>query len=138
MLLTEVLLSRLFSVVFWYHFTFLVVSLSLLGLSAGGIYVYLYSGKKFRKEKIYSQLALLSGYLAITLFICLVIFCHFPFELDFSIFGSLRTFIVCLIAAIPFFIFGVYFSLIFLHFSASINKIYFANLAGSAVMPKAE
>src|SRR5436853_3062089 len=40
-LLLELALTRLFSVVLFYHFAFLAISLALLGLGAGGIFAHL-------------------------------------------------------------------------------------------------
>src|SRR5512141_2275068 len=40
-LLLELGLTRLFSVVLFYHFAFLAISIALLGLGAGGVFAYL-------------------------------------------------------------------------------------------------
>jgi hypothetical protein len=40
-LLLELALTRLFSVVLFYHFAFLAISIALLGLGAGGVFAYL-------------------------------------------------------------------------------------------------
>src|ERR1700735_992878 len=40
-LLLELALTRLFSVVLFYHFAFLAISIALLGLGAGGVFSYL-------------------------------------------------------------------------------------------------
>src|SRR5271156_4445697 len=40
-LLLELTLTRLFSVVLFYHFAFLAISIALLGLGAGGVFTYL-------------------------------------------------------------------------------------------------
>src|SRR5438876_2514740 len=39
-LLLELSLTRLFSVILFYHFAFLAISLALLGLGAGGVFAY--------------------------------------------------------------------------------------------------
>src|SRR6478609_6167101 len=39
-LLLELALTRLFSVVLFYHFAFLAISIALLGLGAGGVFAY--------------------------------------------------------------------------------------------------
>src|ERR1700722_20700581 len=44
-LLLELGLTRLFSVVLFYHFAFLAISIALLGLGAGGVFAYL--GKRW-------------------------------------------------------------------------------------------
>ncbi len=40
-LLLELSLTRLFSVILFYHFAFLAISVALLGLGAGGVFAYL-------------------------------------------------------------------------------------------------
>src|SRR5690349_23302547 len=40
-LLLELSLTRLFSVVLFYHFAFLAISIALLGLGAGGVFAYI-------------------------------------------------------------------------------------------------
>jgi len=40
-LLLELALTRLFSVVLYYHFAFLAISLAMLGLGVGGVFSYL-------------------------------------------------------------------------------------------------
>src|SRR5215469_7338128 len=44
-LLLELALTRLFSVVLFYHFAFLAISIALLGLGAGGVFAYLLKTK---------------------------------------------------------------------------------------------
>src|SRR6187200_2969528 len=39
--MTELALTRIFSVVMYYHFAFLAISIALFGLSASGVYAYL-------------------------------------------------------------------------------------------------
>ena len=46
-LLLELALTRLFSVVLFYHFAFLAISIALLGLGAGGVFAYLFKGNAF-------------------------------------------------------------------------------------------
>src|SRR6266536_219349 len=41
-LLLELTLTRLFSVVLFYHFAFLAISIALLGLGAGGVFAHLW------------------------------------------------------------------------------------------------
>ena len=41
LLMTELALTRIFSVTMFYHFAFLAISIALFGLSASGVFVYL-------------------------------------------------------------------------------------------------
>jgi hypothetical protein len=49
-LLLELSLTRLFSVVLFYHFAFLAISIALLGLGAGGVFAYLLKDKLTRRD----------------------------------------------------------------------------------------
>src|SRR5579863_5395077 len=41
LLMTELALTRIFSVVMYYHFAFLAISIALFGMSASGVFAYL-------------------------------------------------------------------------------------------------
>src|SRR5436305_3373910 len=62
-LLLELSLTRLFSVVLFYHFAFLAISVALLGLGAGGVLAYI--GKhylqKFATRRLASVLCLVQA-----------------------------------------------------------------------------
>src|SRR6266566_6392217 len=45
-LLLELALTRIFSVVFYYHFAFLAISIALFGLGLGGVFSYVVAGWK--------------------------------------------------------------------------------------------
>src|SRR5438094_9583331 len=49
-LLLELALTRLFSVVLFYHFAFLAISIALLGLGAGGVFAHLAKTRLARLE----------------------------------------------------------------------------------------
>src|SRR3982751_4993986 len=45
LLMTELSLTRIFSVTMYYHFAFMAISIALFGLSASGVYVFLRQGR---------------------------------------------------------------------------------------------
>src|SRR6202050_2100782 len=59
-LLLELALTRLFSVVLFYHFAFLAISVALLGLGAGGVVAYLLKNRLARTDtrKLASRLCI--------------------------------------------------------------------------------
>ena len=63
-LMMEILLTRVFSVTMWYHFAFVAVSLAMLGLSAGAMFVYLMPNA-FSPARTRSAMALFSLVLAL-------------------------------------------------------------------------
>src|SRR5690242_5903018 len=58
-LILELALTRIFSVVFYYHFAFLAISIALFGLGAGGVFSYVVAA---RPGNVYQKL----GSLALT------------------------------------------------------------------------
>src|ERR1700758_4964449 len=49
LLMTELALTRIFSVVMYYHFAFLAISIALFGISASGVFAYVARGRLARK-----------------------------------------------------------------------------------------
>ena len=130
-LLLELALTRLFSVVLFYHFAFLAISIALLGLGAGGVFAYLGKQRlaKFETRRLAAMLCAINS---VAVFVVLEIVLHVPvsLELSWTNFGKLTT--LYLSAAIPFFFTGLLFSLIFARESRHIPRIYGADLAGGA------
>lgn len=114
----EMLLTRLFSTILAYHFAFLITSLAVLGLGIGGMIAY----HKEKLSNIFSDynIILPISYLCIILTMYLI-----PFWGNLAFYGILAT--------IPFLIAGMIISTIFKKNSRISNRIYFADLIGSAL-----
>ena len=131
-LLLELALTRLFSVVLFYHFAFLAISIALLGLGAGGVFAYLRKQRLTRIDTrtLAAQLCCLN---AIAIPIVLEVVLHVPVSLELS-WGNLgRLTALYLAAAIPFFLTGVLFSVVFAREARSITRLYGADLLGGAL-----
>src|SRR6201993_4195756 len=131
-LLLELALTRLFSVVLFYHFAFLAISIALLGLGAGGVFAYLRKERLNRVETrpLAARLCCLN---AIVIPIVLEIVLHVPVSLELS-WGNLgRLTALYLAAAVPFFLTGVLFSVVFAREARSITRLYGADLLGGAL-----
>ncbi|GAC1435534.1 MAG: hypothetical protein NVS1B11_35520 [Terriglobales bacterium] len=131
-LLLELALTRLFSVILFYHFAFLAISIALLGLGTGGVFAHLarksLSLKPFRP--LVSQLCVFN---ALSIPAVLEIALHVPVSLDLSGSNFLRLTLLYLASAIPFFVTGVQFSIVFARESALIPSLYGSDLAGGAL-----
>src|SRR5208282_4623668 len=79
-LLLELALTRLFSVVLFYHFAFLAISIALLGLGAGGVFAYLLK-KRLARTGTRTLAARLCIDNSILVFIVLVVVVHVPVAL---------------------------------------------------------
>src|SRR2546421_2214460 len=79
----ELALTRLFSVVLFYHFAFLAVSIALLGLGAGGVFAYLRRQQlgRFPTPQLGAQPCLLN---ALSIVVALQIVLHVPVSLVLS------------------------------------------------------
>ena len=67
-LLLELALTRVFSVVYFYHFAFLAISIALFGLGAGGVFSYVCPGWR---GSLFNKLGVLAALNAIALVLCL-------------------------------------------------------------------
>jgi spermidine synthase len=131
-LLLELALTRLFSVVLFYHFAFLAISIALLGLGAGGVFAHLWKHSLNAWET--RRIAMASSTLmAIVIPLVLEIVLHVPVSLRLSAGNFLRLSMVYLCSALPFFLTGLQFSTIFARESSRISRIYGADLIGGAI-----
>ncbi len=131
-LLTELLLTRIFSVTMFYHLSFLVVSLAMLGFGASGLIVNLAPGW-FPQEKLFAHAALGAVLFATTSVAAIGFSFQLPISLDSSTANWARigaTYVMC---AIPFLFGGLVVSLILTHRPAQANRLYFADLVGAAL-----
>jgi spermidine synthase len=131
-LLLELALTRLFSVVLFYHFAFLVISIALLGLGAGGVFAYLGKNRLGRIETR-PLAATLCCFNAIVIPVVLEIVLHVPVSLELSWGNLLKLTLLYLSAAIPFLLTGILFSVVFAREARTITRLYGADLLGGAL-----
>ena len=131
-LLLELGLTRLFSVVLFYHFAFLAISIALLGLGAGGVFAYIRKEALSRipTSRLLSRLCLINT-VAIPLVLLVVL--RIPVSLALSPANFLRLTAMYIAAAVPFFMTGLAFSVIFSRKAARIPQLYAADLLGGAL-----
>jgi hypothetical protein len=123
-LLLELSLTRIFSVVFYYHFAFLAISIALFGLGAGGVFSYVVAAWP---GGLYQKL----GVLAIADAIAVVSALEFVLTRK----GQLQTLDVCLVyfvCALPFFFSGTVVSLVISDTIHRVDRVYFFDLIGAA------
>lgn len=123
-LLLELTLTRIFSVVYYYHFAFLAISIALFGLGAGGVFSYVvsrWSGPMFRK------VGMLAASNAIGCVLCLWYLLTQTGELN-----TPQLALAYFITAVPFFFSGTILSLVISETLERVNKTYFFDLLGAA------
>ena len=131
-LLLELALTRLFSVVLFYHFAFLAISIALLGLGAGGVFAHLRKDRlaRFETRALVSRLCSVN---ALIVPVVLVIVLRTPVSLEISTANFLRLTAIYLASAVPFFITGLEFSVVFAREASHVSPLYAADLAGGAL-----
>lgn len=118
-LMFEVLLTRIFSALLWYHFAFVAISSALLGWGVGA-YILTFFKKKYELLTIFSTLFSLS----ILLFLLVVI--KVPAN-----FSALTLFFA--FSILPFLFGGMCLSLIFDIYGKFSGKLYFSDLFGASI-----
>jgi hypothetical protein len=132
LLMTELALTRIFSVTMFYHFAFLAISIALFGLSASGVFVYLMRRRLAARDsaELLSRGALLHGATTLVALACLV---SIRVELSDSTEDRIRMVAIYLLGAAPFFTGGAVISLAFARLTERINLLYGADLLGAAL-----
>src|SRR5262249_27683279 len=106
LLMVELALTRIFSVVMYYHFAFLAISIALFGLSASGVYAYL-RRSTFDRSQIDSLLTTQSVIYAVCTTVALFALVRLRVGLTYSPRNLLLMLLIYLLAALPFFTGGL-------------------------------
>jgi hypothetical protein len=121
-LIFEIALTRIYSATIWYHFTFVAVSVALLGWGLGGLAVHLQ--KRTGRLTLERAGMYAAGY-AVTVPVCLWLLVQFPFTLD-------RLALYFIAPLVPFFLAGMALSTIFAIRKDIAGSLYFADLVGAS------
>jgi predicted membrane-bound spermidine synthase len=123
-LLLELSLTRIFSVVFYYHFAFLAISIALFGMGAGGVFSYVVAGWRgslFRKVGVLSAVNTLLVALAVgTVLVQKETLDTWQFAL------------IYVTNSLPFFVSGAILSLVISDTVGRVNRVYFFDLLGAS------
>ncbi len=130
-LLLELALTRLFSVVLFYHFAFLAISIALLGLGAGGVFAHLKQNflARWPTRRLGTWLAALN---ALAVLLALEVVLHTPVSLQLTAGSFVRLSAIYLASALPFFGTGLMFSVVFAREKRQVASLYGADLVGGA------
>jgi hypothetical protein len=131
-LLLELALTRLFSVVLFYHFAFLAISVALLGLGAGGVFAHIFRHRLSRWTVEQLGGVLLSANALVILGVLQVVL-HSAVSLNLELRNFEKLSLLYVAAAIPFFITGLLFSIVFARKSEQVARLYGFDLIGGAV-----
>jgi hypothetical protein len=130
----QVLLTRLLSAVLFYHFTYLVISLALLGTGAGAIAIFVWPHLFDRRplERVLASWAAIFG-LFLAAAPILLARVNFSYSGEFTLNFALQLGLACLIALFPFLAGGIVIALAIRAYTISVGRLYASDLAGAAI-----
>jgi hypothetical protein len=131
LLMTELALTRIFSVVMYYHFAFLAISIALFGLSASGVFVYL-RRRQLERRPTDELLSRQSFWYAIATIFALFVLVRLRVGLNYSARNLGLMLAIYALAALPFFTGGLVITIAISRLSAGIGAVYAADLTGAA------
>ena len=123
-LVMELSLTRVFSVVFYYHFAFLAISIALFGLGAGGVFSYVVSGWR---GGTFLKIGWLASANSVVVVASLVFLLSRRGE-----FSNATLAAVYFASALPFFLAGTIISLVINETIERVDRVYFFDLLGAA------
>ena len=130
--MTELALTRIFSVVMYYHFAFLAISIALFGLSASGVCAYLW-----RQAPGAAPAGVLLAWQSLIYAVCTIValfaLVRLRVELTYSARNLALMLTIYILAALPFFSGGLVITIAISRFSSRINAVYGADLTGAAM-----
>ena len=130
----QVLLTRLFSAAIFYHFSFLAISLALIGTGAGAIVIYV-RPDWFDRHPLESLLSRLCVLLAISLVVLPTLFVrlNLTFEGFVTFRFSYNLALACLFAMVPSLVAGTIIALAIRGYTASVGRVYTFDLVGAGL-----
>src|SRR5687767_2079263 len=131
LLMTELALTRIFSVTMYYHFAFLAISIALFGLSASGVLVYVLRRRlaNIPTDRLLAVGAIVHAAATLVALACLV---RIRVGLNYSPRNLVLMLTIYLLAALPFLTGGTVISAAFARLTPRINLLYAADLIGAA------
>jgi spermidine synthase len=118
----EILITRVYSVVIWYGYAFIAISVAMLGLSFGGIFAHFF----IKTKSILGKITIATLFFSISIPICLYTVLEFPMNMYIL-------YVFYAISVVPFFFCGLCVSTIFQNQKKAAYGLYFADMIGASV-----
>src|SRR3954462_15603337 len=132
LLMIELALTRIFSVVMYYHFAFLAISIALFGLSASGVFAFTFR-KTLDRFSTDDLLATESVVYALCTLVALFFLVRLRIGLTYSRQNLVLMLTIYALASLPFFTGGMVITLAIARLSSRVNAVYASDLIGAAV-----
>jgi spermidine synthase len=132
MLTLQIAITRVFSLLVWYHFAFLAIALALLGFTAGGVIA---SRSRSSRSRLGADVSMLSYAAAAGTVLALLVACRLPFGPSVVASAGQIALFITLIALllIPFVLIGVVVASTLASDPDDVPRLYFADLVGSGI-----
>lgn len=128
----QVTFTRIFSIIIWYHFTYLIVGITLLGGGAAGTYL---AVRQWDKKTLQSRISKIAALYSLSILITLLVITQFSFDpltrsdIQATIIGLALYFVSLFVA---FFLGGLSVAAVFTLRSDQAHRLYFADLLGAS------
>ena len=130
----EILLTRLFSIIQWHHFAYMIISLALLGYGASGTFLSLTAHRLLPRFSLaYLGNVALFGLSAVGCYLIAQQVSFNPEEILWDVHQLLRLMLIYLMLALPFFFVANAIGLALTHYRGEINRVYAADLLGAGI-----
>ncbi len=129
----EILLTRIFSIVQWHHFAYMVISIALLGFAASGTFLALRSQLVDRFNRTYLTNLILFSIFALPCILFAQQFAVHPEQLLWDSALMIKVTAVYLLLALPFFFAANAIGLALMRFRYNVPQIYSADLIGAGL-----
>lgn len=127
----EISFTRLLSVVAYYYMAFFVVSVAMLGMTAGAVTVYL-KPVWFCEKNIFKNLTRTAIAFSVSIPVSALVVCLVPVGVDFLMMKLLRLAAIVFICAVPFYFSGVIIAVLLTRINLPAGKIYASDLIGAS------
>ena len=131
LLMTELALTRIFSVIMYYHFAFLAISIALFGLSASGVFAFTFR-RTLDRVSTDALLSVESVIYALSTLVALFFLVRLRIGLTYSRHNLILMLIIYALAALPFFAGGMVVTLAIARLGTRVNAVYASDLIGAA------
>jgi hypothetical protein len=128
----EILDTRLLSVITWYHLSFFAVSVAMLGMTAGAVYVYL-GGRRFEGTESLRALSRFSTWFALSIPLSHIGNLLVPVPNGVSATSVAALLFATVLLAAPFFFSGVVVAVALTRVPGRVGLVYSADLVGAAL-----
>ncbi|MBI3945678.1 MAG: hypothetical protein HY321_07155 [Armatimonadetes bacterium] len=128
----EVTLTRILSVTTWYHLAFFAVSVAMLGMTAGSVFVYLHPAR-FAAETLSRSVSMACVWFSLAIPVTLWFLCGVRLDRIYSAPGFLALIATTAACALPFYFSGVAISAVITKCPLPIGRLYASDLIGASL-----